>query len=415
MFDKQTTSTEINVDTAYRDFENVFPAVSICLNKGMNTDEIKRNINPIFIRVNKSEVKLTYRHFKAIQSYLFLNYLEPVESINMEHCTDLNETCGVDFYSFRERVTPKTCEGIIKKMYYLGKEENCTKYFEKFSTQFGICFVANSLYTKKMNGTVKMKDFKSLKMRYKNNENLERSLEIHYTKNELFFYQLIIHTPEELPDGRQQKIQLRKLGEITKVFVKTVEFHNYPDVKDESIKARNCRFPFERFDNGLPYSLNFCMYIKRVERELKTCNCTLPLVLDGDNSKICQLKDFACISNLSKEVKANTAKDRNLLMNYIGDCLVPLCITMEISKVGEYDQKFHINDLGGIKIEVINKPTLRYVRRVSFSRLDLSVQLGGIIGLFFGASVLSILEIFYLICRVCRFNVRRLFDYLRTF
>lgn len=48
-----------------------------------------------------------------------------------------------------------------------------------------------------------------------------------------------------------------------------------------------------------------------------------------------------------------------------------------------------------VEIEIMNKPTIRLIRNVTFTRLDFIVSIGGIIGLFFGASILSLAEIIY--------------------
>lgn len=49
-----------------------------------------------------------------------------------------------------------------------------------------------------------------------------------------------------------------------------------------------------------------------------------------------------------------------------------------------------------VEIGVANKPTIRLIRNVTFTRLDFVVSIGGIIGLFFGASLLSLVEIIYI-------------------
>lgn len=48
-------------------------------------------------------------------------------------------------------------------------------------------------------------------------------------------------------------------------------------------------------------------------------------------------------------------------------------------------------------IEIKNEPTFRLIRNVSFSRLDFVVSIGGIFGLFFGASLLSFIEIIHML------------------
>lgn len=49
-----------------------------------------------------------------------------------------------------------------------------------------------------------------------------------------------------------------------------------------------------------------------------------------------------------------------------------------------------------VVIEIQNSPSIRYVRNVSFTRLNFIVTIGGVIGLFFGASILSLIEIIYI-------------------
>ncbi len=41
-------------------------------------------------------------------------------------------------------------------------------------------------------------------------------------------------------------------------------------------------------------------------------------------------------------------------------------------------------------------PTVRYVRNVAKTKLDLVVTIGGLVGLFFGASLLSLVELLYI-------------------
>lgn len=372
MLQKQTTSTTINLDTIYLDWHNAFPAISVCLTKGRSTTEIKNLLGTHFTKPNGDKIKLLMRHYRAIQGYLFLNYIEPLEGITVDHCLDLNETCGIDFNVIRNALTPQSCKLIMEKMFFLGKEVDCEDYFEKFETEIGICFVANSLYSKGINGEYNMDRFNNLKLRYSNQDNVERSVEIHYKDNQFYLYKLLVHTPEELPDGRLVKTGLRKIGSISHILLKTIEFHNSHDVKHEPIESRMCRFPSEHLSTMyLPYSLNYCKYLKRVKMEMKECNCTLPVGFRSNHTiKTCNVNQFECPDNLARKLK-DDMKDSEKVMKSIGDCLVPTCVSMEIIKIGEFEKKFEGSDeIGAVKVEIVNKPTLRYIRRVSFSRLD---------------------------------------------
>lgn len=84
-------------------------------------------------------------------------------------------------------------------------------------------------------------------------------------------------------------------------------------------------------------------------------------------------------------------------------------ISSEFIKIKKYDEsedyaRAHgFAEIGNINpknstvlIEIQNKPTLRVIRNVSFTRLDFVVCIGGIVGLFCGASILGLVEIVYI-------------------
>lgn len=55
-----------------------------------------------------------------------------------------------------------------------------------------------------------------------------------------------------------------------------------------------------------------------------------------------------------------------------------------------------LDKMASVTVNVINMPNIRYIRNVVVTSLDLVVSIGGIAGLFFGASLLSIIEMFYI-------------------
>lgn len=67
-----------------------------------------------------------------------------------------------------------------------------------------------------------------------------------------------------------------------------------------------------------------------------------------------------------------------------------------------YHSPFHPHGSSTVMIKVQNMPTFQLIRNVSFDRLDIVVSIGGIIGLFFGASIIGFAEIIYIwILRKC--------------
>ena len=100
----------------------------------------------------------------------------------------------------------------------------------------------------------------------------------------------------------------------------------------------------------------------------------------------CGVTNFQCLHDLATATNLEMKTEEGIKRN-IGECLVPSCVSMEIVKVGETDSKFGSTTTGSVKIEVVNMPTLRYVRRVTFTKLDM-------IGEFIGNPNLTIFQTF---------------------
>lgn len=118
----------------------------------------------------------------------------------------------------------------------------------------------------------------------------------------------------------------------------------------------------------MPYSLANCVYLKKMKLELNECGCTLPIgdmeQLKRKKINLCGVEKFKCIEEFTKVLKQN-------FKEHIEECLVPSCPSMEITKIAEYSEKIDDEPVGILKIEVLAKPSLRYIRRVMFSKLDM--------------------------------------------
>jgi amiloride-sensitive sodium channel len=82
-------------------------------------------------------------------------------------------------------------------------------------------------------------------------------------------------------------------------------------------------------------------------------------------------------------------------------CTTPSCLAMTISQISKIETNLE-DATAVVIIDIFSKPTLRYIRRVTITKLDIIVQIGGIIGLFIGASILSLIEIFFLLADILR-------------
>ncbi|CAG9798443.1 unnamed protein product [Chironomus riparius] len=371
-FEKGFQSTSLSLDTNYLDWNNSFPAVSICLGKGRSTSPFKQFFGDSFVRLDGSKSKLSIRHFRVLQSILFLNYDHPMDSISLDRCFDMNDTCGVDMKLIQNHFLPKLCHEFMDSVYFLSDEVNCSDIFERINYKHEICFTTNSLYSKTYNSQENYEDFGSLPLKYLSSDRREKSLEIHLKESDFYKYRLFIHSPEEMPHDAD--LFDSKNGKLNEYLIKTVEFHNRDDVKFESLEQRECRFPYERIAPfNMPFNTNLCRFIKRAENELKICNCTFPFgYLMNQNLQACNVSQFECLQTLNDK-DLISIKSKNYVIEHLSDCLVPTCINMEIVKIGitELEVKNDKNrDITILKIKVLD-PTLRYIRRVVMDRLDL--------------------------------------------
>lgn len=100
-FVKSGQSTAIMPDTSYLHWTNAFPAFSFCMNKGQRTTAVKD-----FVTANFPEDQLKYyevRHYRVMQSILFLNVGDPMQGMTLDHCLEKNDTCGIDL-AYAKRV-----------------------------------------------------------------------------------------------------------------------------------------------------------------------------------------------------------------------------------------------------------------------------------------------------------------------
>lgn len=100
VFRKAGQSTAIMPDTSYLHWINAFPAFSLCMHKGQRTGAVKEFLNA---NIPKDQINdYAMRHYRLMQSILFLNVGDPMQGMTLEHC-EKNDTCGIDI-AYAKRV-----------------------------------------------------------------------------------------------------------------------------------------------------------------------------------------------------------------------------------------------------------------------------------------------------------------------
>ncbi|KAM7353604.1 pickpocket 29 isoform 1-T1 [Cochliomyia hominivorax] len=371
-------SISIGIETTYLHWNNTFPAVSFCLTKNRSSSRVME-----FVKSEQIPHKVSATNYvKNIHDYMFTN----PNNIHFkeDYCDGLNATCGVDILRVRKELLPSSCEDFMTNITFRGiLHENCTDIFTFHELEMGYCYLSNNL--------IDYESFDNLPLKF-DISHKDKSLKIYLRGGFLWKYEVYVHSPEDLPYFNS--ITYDAFSDPTVYRFNVEEYDNNPDVKHESIQQRSCKFPDEK-DPGSPwhYSFSTCMSYLRIRFELEKCNCTHFTSPKMYKSKYCDIKGLKCIeeAQISSQTKDYVVEN---------NACYPSCLEQQVTLVGTNEVRNIENpDMFYVEVKITNLPTVRYNRVVTQTYLDLVVSVGGVIGLFAGASALNIFEIFYVIFR----------------
>uniref|UniRef100_A0A1I8PGE2 Uncharacterized protein n=1 Tax=Stomoxys calcitrans TaxID=35570 RepID=A0A1I8PGE2_STOCA len=282
------------------------------------------------------------------------------------------------------------CNEFFEACEFAHKRFDCCKYFLPLTTPSGNCFMLNSLLN---NGRGSPTWF--------NNE-LDPLTDIAemkiVTKRPV---EMSILNEEDIPYGTPTKYKMlaSKQGEvqISQIFMQTTS--NDPDVREIPPEYRECRFPDELLDNTAykAYSFSTCFTdCYRMYQQME-CNCSVFTFMPEAmmNNPDCDLDGLRCLD----ELNLVTPNEVDLLPwtngSYPCQCL-PSCNEIDFKVV--FDVNLPLNHSHPYYVLHVTMPefaTERYRRQSLRTRLDNVVSIGGILGLFLGASILSGIEFVY--------------------
>ncbi|KAH8278370.1 hypothetical protein KR018_000551 [Drosophila ironensis] len=296
------------------------------------------------------------------------------------------------------------CTDMFVECRLSGKVFDCCQYFLPLITPFGRCFMLNSL----QNNHVGSKHW------------LPTVLD---PATQFASMQLITHLPVHVSLINAEDIPHTALSPVGVMVTdpgqfKMFQFHretmeNDPDVHEIEPKIRSCLFPKENPPSSVyrAYSFSTCISDCTRKIQMEKCNCTLFILNPDADPRYpdCDLDGLFCLEAM------NVAKpDAKLLMNnnkgYKDSCgCLPSCNDGDIQAIYEANSVYiKGTTIRNITLSMPALPTDQYRRQALRTRLDVVVSMGGMLGLFLGASILSAIEFVYY------FTVRAFSNVLRA-
>ncbi|XP_065212235.1 sodium channel protein Nach isoform X2 [Planococcus citri] len=362
------------VETNYLNWNTTFPAVSVC--ELENQESIADYSSKIYGEdrdYNIDEVLEEIAFFKG--SGYFIN----------EFCFNPGSECPTKNYKEISEGIRSPCEKLLNECFWnSNKPFNCCQYFETKETELGTCYILSMSSVQRHKGS-------DINL-YSNRFHGKASILIKTTA----LIQVYVHAEHDIPFYNSITSEtLKSIPNIhTKHTMSVRDIENEPELRLVEINQRNCRFPEENYLRvSDKYSYSACLVDCRMQNQLKKCNCTSHLMPKADKSLHCNFEGLNCLSKMYNDFVVLKPKweDKPGLSC---DCL-PSCEDIEMEIVSQESFRDDDDDTSTIELVIDHLPSEKFKRNVVRKRQDLIVYFGGAIGLFVGASIISLGEIMY--------------------
>uniref|UniRef100_A0A182K920 Sodium channel protein Nach n=1 Tax=Anopheles christyi TaxID=43041 RepID=A0A182K920_9DIPT len=374
LFRKDTVSIAVeNIDTRAEPI--VFPAVGVC--EMGYVKEVYPELQSYLQRLQANDaIEFNYDVEDFMMRVIFHNLYNEGAITNFctmyEECDDCMK-CPKDGYNRAAAMVRANCSELFHECRWNEKPFDCCRYFLPIETTVGSCYLLNSVQTV---------------------ENYGRAFDETHIMNE-----------DDIPHILLGRLRFQQIGpgHEEKIYITLQNIANDPLVRSVDIDVRRCLFPDERhlpFGNtSYPkYSYSVCVTECLKSIQLRACNCFHHnMLLTGkcrhENVSVCDYSGLQCLDR-SGLIAPPT---RILQPWYTGGIpchCYPSCTENEIRVVGRHTY-FNDQSERSVKLKLMIHPTQRYRRQIVREDIDVVVSIGGILGLFTGASILSIVEFFY--------------------
>ncbi|XP_075976486.1 sodium channel protein Nach-like [Anticarsia gemmatalis] len=341
-----------SVETDYLEFDTPFPSITIC----EKFDE--KRLNKYLLEKNYTSAM---SQFAKDVSFWNAKFCRSCLACKMGH------SCVADFEDLVNGIRRK-CTELLTRCSWGGHSFPCCERFRPMLTEYGTCFVFNSRLTD--NETI---------------YTVNRKVGLPSLKFEAIAEVSIrIQSSDDILSVASENVLYRFCGDLPLITDFELVLSAEQTVSALSVQRlapsnRDCLFKDERpaFAELWPftqYSYSTCLLYCRAIVQAEVCNCThhfLPNLNLGIDKYNCPM---SCDEMMYKVVYVTCPRHHG--------------------KVGEGGTHSH-GSVGVVRLAQL--PSLRIRRHAIRELLGLVVDIGGVIGVFFGASLLSFIEIFYLL------------------
>ncbi|BET00142.1 Amiloride-sensitive sodium channel [Nesidiocoris tenuis] len=357
-------------ETSYLRWNTDFPSVSVC--------ETDADLGGIETTAEKL--------FGADRNVDIDSYVREIAFFDGE-CPACDEICKNEVecpgnFTAISALARVSCEELITDCQWNERIFDCCSNFLPLRTEIGPCFTINSIQT-----------IEKPKLNMIVNSSTGPGTLSFLASREIFVF---LHSKEDLPfvnTPAEFKEMVVLASEFTLTFQVT-EIDNDLSVREADVSGRKCRFPLEASDlrEHDSYSYAACVTECRLLAQNRLCNCTHHFMRASD-VPVCTLDQIGCLtenSDILKKLKPPYSSADGLVCNCESSCTEP-DLAVVSKQTSAYDDDFHSK----VFIQMQNLPSTRFKRYVSKTNIDLFVTIGGLLGLYLGASLLSIVEIIY--------------------
>nr|CAD7401179.1 unnamed protein product [Timema poppensis] len=302
-----------------------------------------------------------------------------------------------------------TCDAILADCSYEGEPFDCCSVFEKVYGHYGPLFTFNSLISHSTNITGKLKfDLKT------NSYKSPPALKYQINPNKMALG-LKFRLKQEAFVGVTHPMAIWERTKARNLFTKynyelyvndVVEVQSSEDIPNIPAERRDCVFQGELplLYHGL-YHPTVCVEEMERAKEMEICGCTVYNYPPDERFPYCNNSRLACLASgatlpiklylfLTPRIEVRSATPDVLSRAryaFSGTRPFPNHLACSLGKDNSTS--------GHVKIAFMKLPTFHFKRNILFTWMDLLVSFGGTLSLFLGASVISLVEVLYILLK----------------